>query len=951
MTGDARLEVVLDAKVDVLIDRLSQVERKLKQFGDTASEQAKKARAAFDKGEGSMYQEQMKMLALQRQLGVAQAANNSKEIKSLQDQIAAQKVLLDLRRRGVDASLAQTQASIHLADLTSARATAAAEKKGGGFFGMGFGAAGGAVAKAGEEEVLAEGAGKVGVFGAALKALGPAGLVAAGAIGAVGLATEKFLETTEHAIDAGAEIAKTSKELGVSSTFLQEFHYAAKQSDIDIGAADEALKGLNESLGAVNAGLPRAKGAWAAFHALGFSKEDLKQYHNAGELFAVLSDRIMKMGTDAEKAALAKKLGMAQLLPMLKEGQEGFNKMAQRARELGLVMDEVTVQKAEEAKKKLNELHDVVTGKLNTGFVQFADTLIFIKTKFAEATIAGLHFLGYLTNTLSHVQRLIDLQKEYTAIQDRLASGQTHGMRAQRDRDYLEQLKLRIAAEQKLAQEEQDRANKQAEQERNANAPIVAPETKDKAGADTARKNSAAEDEASRAYVEAKIKAAESLEEEHKWRLAQIESEHKAAFDKARDEKGLTEATRQMMRDTADMTRGAATKAEDERYRKVVADSQRAFDDSMQKMRDDMLKAQQGERASLQDKQALALQRFNQDQEHARRDLDDELRAEKDADTVEGQKKAQQRRDQLALTQKAQTDEFAAKQAQERLDAETAIAIANLKLQAEDYKAQLEITKNVAKRKILSEQILAIEQRIEDIEHERELGKKGASPEEIAQDRAQRGITHQAQNVALQHDPSLNYPLHNWAQEAKDAAQDLQKAFEDIATKGLDQLNAGLAQAIVNSKSLGQVFKNVMKQMETDLIQFLLKQAETQAFTQGGSIFKSLLHFAEGTRSAPGGLAVVGERGPEVVHLPHGSQVIPNKDLTQSMRGMTGAMNITRAAQSNVYVSNDLRGVVGDAALDAKIAAANQKTAGMIYDSVKRAMPGWQVDYSYEQGR
>jgi tape measure domain-containing protein len=34
--------------------------------------------------------------------------------------------------------------------------------------------------------------------------------------------------------------------------------------------------------------------------------------------------------------------------------------------------------------------------------------------------------------------------------------------------------------------------------------------------------------------------------------------------------------------------------------------------------------------------------------------------------------------------------------------------------------------------------------------------------------------------------------------------------------------------------------------------------------------------FAEGTNSAPGGLAWVGERGPELVNLPRGSQVIPN---------------------------------------------------------------------------
>jgi hypothetical protein len=37
--------------------------------------------------------------------------------------------------------------------------------------------------------------------------------------------------------------------------------------------------------------------------------------------------------------------------------------------------------------------------------------------------------------------------------------------------------------------------------------------------------------------------------------------------------------------------------------------------------------------------------------------------------------------------------------------------------------------------------------------------------------------------------------------------------------------------------------------------------------------------FAGGTNFAPGGLSLVGERGPELVNLPRGSQVIPNNRI------------------------------------------------------------------------
>lgn len=46
--------------------------------------------------------------------------------------------------------------------------------------------------------------------------------------------------------------------------------------------------------------------------------------------------------------------------------------------------------------------------------------------------------------------------------------------------------------------------------------------------------------------------------------------------------------------------------------------------------------------------------------------------------------------------------------------------------------------------------------------------------------------------------------------------------------------------------------------------------------------------FAQGTKFAPGGLAIVGERGPELVNLPRGSQVTPNNQLQRAMGGDAG---------------------------------------------------------------
>jgi hypothetical protein len=55
--------------------------------------------------------------------------------------------------------------------------------------------------------------------------------------------------------------------------------------------------------------------------------------------------------------------------------------------------------------------------------------------------------------------------------------------------------------------------------------------------------------------------------------------------------------------------------------------------------------------------------------------------------------------------------------------------------------------------------------------------------------------------------------------------------------------------------------------------------------------------FANGTDSAPGGVALVGERSPELANLPRGSQVVPNDKL-----GKGGAIHID--ASDNLTISN-----------------------------------------------
>jgi hypothetical protein len=114
------------------------------------------------------------------------------------------------------------------------------------------------------------------------------------------------------------------------------------------------------------------------------------------------------------------------------------------------------------------------------------------------------------------------------------------------------------------------------------------------------------------------------------------------------------------------------------------------------------------------------------------------------------------------------------------------------------------------------------------------------------------------------------------------AAQHLQRINEAYDTFG-SAVSTAFADAIIEGKKLNEVLSSLLK---------TLARAAINSTITG--VFNALKPgaFAGGTDYAPGGMALVGERGPELVNLPRGSQVIPNDVLRG---GMSGGGSITYA--------------------------------------------------------
>jgi hypothetical protein len=126
--------------------------------------------------------------------------------------------------------------------------------------------------------------------------------------------------------------------------------------------------------------------------------------------------------------------------------------------------------------------------------------------------------------------------------------------------------------------------------------------------------------------------------------------------------------------------------------------------------------------------------------------------------------------------------------------------------------------------------------------------------------------------------------------------EQINEAIDGIAIDGLEELNDGLVDAIMNAESLGDVFTNVADQIVRDLLRIAIQRAVIEPlanslFGGGGSgggtgglsaslgqLFSGF--FATGGLIPKGTFGIVGERGPEpVIGTDAGAMVLPNSSL------------------------------------------------------------------------
>jgi ribosomal protein L12E/L44/L45/RPP1/RPP2 len=195
---------------------------------------------------------------------------------------------------------------------------------------------------------------KKGFNGAAAKVKGAFAGVG-GKIAAVAGAAA-IMDQVKQTIDWGAKVRDLANAWGISTSEVQQFQYAARQSGIEIEDVMDNMKDLAKSAAEATAG---NEGKASMFKTLGIDVDQLRN-KNPAEIFRLVAAAIEKMDdtTTPEALVAIEGLGGGAGIKTLNMMKSGFADLTAEAEKLGLVIEDGVIQKLGGASDKMAEMSD-----------------------------------------------------------------------------------------------------------------------------------------------------------------------------------------------------------------------------------------------------------------------------------------------------------------------------------------------------------------------------------------------------------------------------------------------------------------------------------------------------------------------------------------------------------------------------------------------------------------
>lgn len=190
---------------------------------------------------------------------------------------------------------------------------------------------------------------------------------------------------TKKAIDAASAINDTSENLGFGVEALQEWRYAAELSGVSQERFDKSLQKFIRNIGEAAQGTGAAK---TAFDTLGITVTDAQgNLRDTESVLNEVSDALQGVEDPTARVRLAFNLfgkdGVA-LVNLLSNGSAEIEKMRQRARDLGIVLEEDLIRNADKAGDELDTLSKVVSVNMARALLDLAPLITDVVSGLSE---------------------------------------------------------------------------------------------------------------------------------------------------------------------------------------------------------------------------------------------------------------------------------------------------------------------------------------------------------------------------------------------------------------------------------------------------------------------------------------------------------------------------------------------------------------------------------------
>ena len=228
----------------------------------------------------------------------------------------------------------------------------------------------------------------------AAKLIGGIGLAAAGAATAIALLAKKSFDYIDT-------LGKTSSRTGIATTTLQAFQLAAIESGTSVEQTQKGLEKFARSIGDAGRGL---KTQADIFKDLGVNiKNSDGSLISFEGILKETADGLCELGSEAERATvLANLFGRAgiQFSEIFRNGSEGLDDFIDRAKNLGIILDEQTIKNVEKFNDSVSVIGLQLGAVKNQVFAAFVPALQAISTELsdnltkANAASGGFKTLG-----------------------------------------------------------------------------------------------------------------------------------------------------------------------------------------------------------------------------------------------------------------------------------------------------------------------------------------------------------------------------------------------------------------------------------------------------------------------------------------------------------------------------------------------------------------------------